>query len=137
VPASASLTIPVSPRTRAQADEIAAIFGSAVGSSEIAVDANAGKVTLRYHFPGDIDAIMRQLYRRGLANSATLALALIVRPANGRTIDSAHVVEKLSASPAVTNASFDGTVVAATIAAATETMRALGAALADAGLEPQ
>lgn len=136
MPPSASLTIPVRPRTRAAADEIAAIFGSAIGSSEIAVDANAGKVTLRYHFPGDIDAIMRQLYERGLANSATLALALAVRPANGRSVDSAGVVRKLSALPAVSNASFDGTVVAATVAAATETMRALGVALTDAGLEP-
>jgi hypothetical protein len=135
MPASASLTIPVRPGSPAQADEIAAIFRSALGSSEIAVDATAGKVTLRYHFPGDIDTIMRQLYARGLTNSATLAVAVTVRAQSGGSIDSARFVAALSASPAISDVSFDGRTVAATVAAATQTMRALHEALTAAGLE--
>ncbi len=123
-------------RNDIQASEISAIFGSSVGSSDIAVDRASGKVTLRYHFPGDIDAIMRQLYARGLTSSATLALALSVRPANGHAVDAAGVVRKLNASPAISNASFDGKIVSATVAAATETMRAMRDTLSAVGLEP-
>jgi hypothetical protein len=136
LPQSASLTIPVHVRSDIQVSEISAIFGSSVGSSDIAVDRASGKVTLRYHFPGDIDAIMRQLYARGLTSSATLALAVAVRPANGHAVDAAGVVRKLNASPAISNASFDGKVVCATVAAATETMRAMRDTLSAVGLEP-
>jgi hypothetical protein len=136
LPQSASLTIPVHVRNDTQASEISAIFGSSIGSSDIAVDRASGKVTLRYHFPGDIDAIMRQLYARGLTSSATLALAVSVRPAGGRSVDAAGVVRKLNASPAISNAAFDGNVVSATVAAATETMRVMHDTLSAVGLEP-
>ncbi len=136
MPHSASLTIPLQVRSQSQAGEVFAILGSSIGSSDIAVDRAAGKVTLRYHFPGDIDTIMRQLYERGLTSSATLALAISVRPVSGHTVDAAGVVRRLNASPAVSNASFDGTIVSATVAAATSTLRTVHQTLTDAGFEP-
>jgi hypothetical protein len=131
---AASLTIPVNVRTPAQASDVAAIFASDAGSSEVAVDALAGKATLRYDFPGDIDPLMHELYERGLANSATLAISIAVEPLTGRTINSAELVARLNACPAISNASFDGRAVCATVAASTETLHEVHEHIVLAGL---
>jgi hypothetical protein len=131
---AASLTIPVSVRTLAQATDIAQIVGAAAGSSDVAVDPVAGKATLRYEFPGDIDPLMRELYERGLANSATLAVSIAVESAHGRTVNSSELVARLNASPTVSNASFDGRAVCATVAAATQALRELHEHIVAAGL---
>ena len=76
---AATLTIPVTVKTPAHAALVKDFVVAAAGASDVVVDATAGKATLRYEFPGDIDPLMRRLYERGLANSATLAVLVSVR----------------------------------------------------------
>jgi hypothetical protein len=131
---AAALTIPVNVRTPAQASDVAKIVGAAAGSSDVAVDSTAGKATLRYEFPGDIDPLMRKLYERGLANSATLAVSVPVQAADGVAVRSAELLAGLDAAPSVSNAAYDGKTVSATIAAATEALNDLHARIVAAGL---
>jgi hypothetical protein len=113
---------------------VAKIVGAAAGSSDVAVDSTAGKATLRYEFPGDIDPLMRKLYERGLANSATLAVSVPVQAADGVAVRSAELLAGLDAAPSVSNAAYDGKTVSATIAAATEALNDLHARIVAAGL---
>jgi len=119
----------------AQHDAIAAVFLSALGSSDIAVDPYAAKATLRFQFPGDIDPVMSELYRRGLTHSATLALLIGVENPKG-TVDAHGLIGRIGALPAVSNVSFDAGVLSATIAAATGSMRSLHDEIVAAGLVP-
>jgi hypothetical protein len=130
---SASLTIPVTVTTQAQADAAASVFLSALGSSHVAVDPYASKATLAFQFPGDLDPIMRELYRRGLSHSATLAFSIGLRTESGGAGDVRDLVGRLRALPAVSNVSFDGTTLTATIAAATGAMRCVAGEIAKAG----
>jgi negative regulator of sigma E activity len=131
---AAALTIPVNVRTPAQVAALAKILNAAVGSSDVTVDPTAGKATLRYEFPGDIDPLMRMLYQRGLANSATLAVSVAVQPVDGAAVNPAALVARLNAAPTVSYASYDGKTVSATIAAATEALRDLHARIVAVGL---
>jgi hypothetical protein len=133
---SASLTIPVTVTNPSGHEAIAAVFLSALGSSDISVDRYAAKVTLRFQFPGDIDPVMRELYRRGLTHSATVALSIGVANPQGGTVDVHGLVERLGELQAVSNVSFDSGVVSATVAAATDAMRSLHDAIVEAGLVP-
>jgi Zn-dependent membrane protease YugP len=131
---AAAVTIPVNVRTPAQASDVARIVTAAAGSSDVEVDPMAGKATLHYEFPGDIDPLMRKLYEPGLANSATLGVRVPVKPADGAAVRSVELIALLNAAPAVSNASYDGETVSATVAAATEALRDLHARIVAAGL---
>ena len=133
---AASLTIPVTVKTPAHVVEVTGLVASAPGASDVVVDATAGKATFRYEFPGDIDPLMWRLYERGLANSATLAVLLSVRATAGSGAGASGLVATLNNSASVSNASYDGKTVAATIAAAGEAMRYLYDEIVAAGLTP-
>jgi hypothetical protein len=133
---AATLTIPVTVKTPAHAALVKDFVVAAAGASDVVVDATAGKATLRYEFPGDIDPLMRRLYERGLANSATLAVLVSVRANAGSAANPSNLIATLNNSASVTNASYDGKTVAATIAAAGEAMRYLYDEIVAAGLTP-
>jgi hypothetical protein len=133
---SASLTIPVNAATPARREAVGSVLTAALGASDIALDAVAGKAMLRFHFPGDIDPVMNELYRRGLTHSATVAISVRVDRSQGGTVSLAWVLERLGALPAVSNVSFDGSTIGATVAAATGAMRRLHDEIVTAGLTP-
>jgi hypothetical protein len=134
--ASASLSIPLTLATTAQALDARKILESTAGLTDVALDAAGGKATVRYQFPGNIDHVMSRLRSRRLVKSSTIAMSVPVKNHSGRTVDPAEVVAHLNASPAVTNASFDGTTVSATVVAATNALRFVYEELLIAGLMP-
>ncbi len=112
------------------------MFFSALGSSDISIDAYAAKAMLRFQFPGDIDVMMRELYRRGLTNTATVALSIGIADPSGGAFDVRSLVGRLAGLPAVSNVSFDGKVLSATVAAATGAMRSFHDEIVSDGLVP-
>jgi len=133
---SALVTIPVNASTPGHEAALVAAFGSALGSSEIVVDALSAKVMLHFHFPGDIDPLMSELYHAGLSHSATLALSVRVDTGRSGSAGRAEVLERLGALPAVSNPAFDGYNVSVTVAAATTAMRRLHDEIVSLGLVP-
>jgi hypothetical protein len=133
---SAALTIPVNAATPARREALGSVFGAALGASDIELDALAGKAMLRFHFPGDIDPMMHELYSRGLTHSATLAVSVRVEHSEAGSVSIAWVLERLGALPAVSNVSFDGSTIGATVAAASGAMRRLYDEIVMAGLVP-
>jgi len=129
-----SLTIPLNVKTKSDATDVALIIMAAAGTSDVAVDPTAGKVTLNHEFPGDIDPLMQSLYERGLVNTATVAVSVPVRPEAGAFVNGPELVARLNAARAVSNASYDGKAVNATIAAATEALDDLHERIVAAGL---
>ena len=134
--ASATVTIPVDVTSPARAQDAAAIFSRTPGTSAVDIDAAAGKATFGFEFPGNIDRLVERLGEKGISSSRTVAIAVPVRNLTGRVVDPTGLVAHLNASPAVSNASFDGKVVAATVAAATNAMRYMYEEIIIAGLMP-
>lgn len=69
--AAASLTIPMTLATPAQTYDATRIFQATPGLSWLALDPNGGTATIRFEFPGNLDAVMRKLYKRGLATASS------------------------------------------------------------------
>ncbi len=134
--ASASVTLPLTLKTAAAASDARAIFGRTPGTSAVAIDSVTGKATFGFEFPGNIDRLVERLSKKGLAAGATAAIEVPVRNLSGRIVDAAHMVAHINASPAVTNASYDGHTVSATIVAATNAMRYIYEEIIIAGLMP-
>jgi hypothetical protein len=134
--AAATLTIPVSIATPARALDAQRILNSAPGTSHIAFDALAGKVTFKFQFPGNIDRVMEKLRAKNVSNARTLQLTVPVENLSGKTVDTGRFAAHLQASPVVQAASFDGKTVSATIAAQTNAMRFVFEEIIVAGLMP-
>jgi hypothetical protein len=134
--ASASLTIPVTLKTPAMAIDARKIFESTPGTENIVIDATAGKATMGFQFPGNIDAMVGQLRRKGLLASSTIALSVPVANLSGRTVDPTALLGELNHSPAISDASYDGHTVSANIVAATNAMRYIYEEIIIFGLMP-
>ena len=112
--AAASLTIPVSIATPAQAFDARQVLNSAPGTSNVALDTGAGKATFSFEFPGNIDRIMEKLRARHVTSARTLAVSIPIENLTGRLVDPDEFVAHLKASPAVQTAAFDGKTLSAT-----------------------
>jgi hypothetical protein len=112
------------------------IFDSTPGTENIAVDAAGGKATMLFQFPGNIDAMIGKLQRRGLLASTTIELSVPVANLSGRTVDPTAFIGDLNHSPTISGASFDGHIVSANILAATNAMRFLYEEIINFGLMP-
>ncbi|MBD5633020.1 MAG: hypothetical protein IAI49_00965 [Candidatus Eremiobacteraeota bacterium] len=134
--ASASVTLPLTLVSPAAAHDARAIFGRTPGTSAVSIDAAGGKATFGFEFPGNIDRLVERLAHKGLSKSATVALEIPVRNLSGRIINPTELIAHLNASPAVSNAAYDGTTVSATVVAATNAMRYLYEEIIIAGLMP-
>ena len=134
--ASASITIPVTVATPAQAYDARVIFGRTPGTSAVALDAASGKATFGFEFPGNIDRLVERLARKGLGGVTTVAIDVPVRNITGDAIDPTQLIAHLNASPVVSNAAFDGKTVSATVAATTSAMRYVYEEIILAGLMP-
>jgi hypothetical protein len=134
--AAASLTIPASIVTTVQAYDAQQVLTSAPGTSNISVDAGAGKLSFKFEFPGNIDRIMEKLRARHVTNAQTLAVSIPVENLTGRTIEAAEFVAHISHSPVVHTAAYDGKTLTATIAAQTNAMRYLYEEIIIWGLMP-
>jgi len=134
--ASASLTIPISVTTPAQAFDVQKIFTSTPGTEDIVIDAAGGKVTLGFQFPGNIDALVGRLNSRGLLASKTITVSIPVQNISGRTIDSVTLLAHLNHSPVISGAAYDGHHVTATILAATNAFRFVYEEIIISGLMP-
>ncbi len=132
--ASASLTIPVSLATPIQAMDARACFERTPGLLSHVIDAAGGTATVQFEFPGNLDALMSRLRGKRLTHSATATIVIPVVNLTGRTIDAVQLVKSLNASPAVSNASYDGTTVSASIVAATNAVRYMYEEIIIAGL---
>jgi len=134
--ASASLNIPISVTTPAQAFDAQKIFTSTPGTEDIVIDAAGGKATLGFQFPGNIDTLVGRLSRRGLLASKTVSLSVPVQNISGRTIDSATLLAHLNHSPVISGAAYDGHHITATILAATNAFRFVYEEIIISGLMP-
>jgi hypothetical protein len=112
------------------------IFENTPGAADVAVDAAAGTATLRFQFPGNIDAMVGKLRNRGLIASTTIGLTVPVENLSGRTIDPTEFLADLNHSPTISGASFDGKTVSVTILAATNALRFLYEEIIVNGLMP-
>lgn len=134
--ASASLTIPVRLATPAQAYDARAVFDRTPGLLRHEIDAAGTKATVQFEFPGNVDALMSRLVGKRLTTTKTATISVPVVNLTGRTVDPVHLIASLNASPAVSNASFDGQTVSATIVAATNAVRYMYEEIVLAGLMP-
>ncbi len=134
--ASATLTIPMTLGTPAQAQDAAAAFGRTPGLLRHEFDATGASATVQFEFPGNVDALMARLTSRRLTASRTATISVPVKNLTGRVIDPTQLIASLNASPAVSNASFDGTTVSATIIAANNAVRYMYEEIILAGLMP-
>ncbi len=134
--ASASLTIPVTLATPAQAYDAMRVFEATPGLLRHKLDAVGGKATVQFEFPGNVDALMRRLAGRRLATSQLATIVIPVQNLTGRVINPAQLLASLNASPAVSDASYDGKTVRATIVAATNAVRYMYEEIIIAGLMP-
>ena len=132
--ASASLTIPVTAATPTQAYDVQRILDSTPGAENIAIDGAAGTAVFDYQFPGNIDATVRRLTKRGLFAGGTIKVIVPVKNLTGKVVDPTELVSALNASPAVRDATYDGTSVSATIVGATNAMRYMYEEILIAGL---
>ncbi len=132
--ASASLTIPVTTATPAQAYDLRKILDSTPGAENFEIDAAAGTVTFDYQFPGNIDATMRRLTKSGLLHGNTIKVRVPVKNLSGKVVNPAQLCAALDASPAVRDAAYDGNTVSATVAGATNAMRYVYEEILVAGL---
>ncbi len=121
--AFARLTIPLAVVTPAQAQDALEVFSQTPGTTDVAVDPVAGKATMLYQWPGNIDAVMRRLKRKGIANPTAIAVSVPVVNHSGKVVDPTHFIGHLNLSPAVSDASYDGSTVSATIVPLTASMR--------------
>jgi hypothetical protein len=112
------------------------VFGRTPGTSAVAIDPVAGKATFGFEFPGNIDRLVERLAGKGLAPGATVAVEVPVRNIAGGTVDVEAMLAHLNASPAVSNAAFDGKTVSATAASQTNAMRYIYEEIIIAGLMP-
>ncbi|MGP6159805.1 MAG: hypothetical protein ACLPYS_20295 [Vulcanimicrobiaceae bacterium] len=135
--ASATLTIPLSLATAEQRDAAQEILGSAAGTSDVEIDPAGSKALVRIQMPGNIDSLMGKLYRAGLTTTQTIDVSIPVKRMTDNPVDPIELVRDLNWSPAVTNATYDGRTVTATIAAATNAMRYIFEELIHNGLMPQ
>jgi hypothetical protein len=135
--ASATVTIPVNVGSPARAYDAGKIFSRTPGATHVAFDAAASTATFGFEFPGNIDRLIDRLGAKGLVpTTAAAKVSIPVRNLSGRIIDPTGLIAHLNASPAVSNAAFDGKVVSATVAAATNAMRYLYEEIIIAGLMP-
>ncbi len=134
--ASASLTIPMTLGTPAQAHDAAVAFGRTPGLLRHEFDAAGTSATVQFEFPGNVDALMSRLTNKRLTASRTATISVPVKNLTGRVIDPTQLIASLNASPAVSNATFDGTTVSATIVAANNAVRYMYEEIVLAGLMP-
>lgn len=134
--ASASLTIPVSLKTPEQHYDVTRAFEATAGLNAFSFDATAGTATVGFEFPGNIDALMRRLASKRLTHARTIEISVPVVNLTGRIIDPVRLLQALNASPAVSNAGYDGKTVTATIVAATNAARYMYEEIVVAGLYP-
>jgi len=134
--ASASLTIPVRLTTPAQKYDATRAFEATAGLKGLSLDVARGMATIQLEFPGNIDALMRRLAGKRLTHAATISIAVPVQNLSGRIIDPTNLLHALNASPAITNARYDGKTVTATIVAATNSVRYMYEEIIIAGLMP-
>jgi len=134
--ASASLTIPMLLATPTQSYDARAIFARTPGLRSAELDVAASRATVHFEFPGNVDALMARLVGKRLATSPMATIVVPVQNLSGRVIDPTHLIGSLNASPAVSNASYDGHAVSATIVAATNAVRYIYEEIIVAGLMP-
>ncbi|GAC1444645.1 MAG: hypothetical protein NVS2B8_08340 [Vulcanimicrobiaceae bacterium] len=134
--ASASLTIPVTLGTPAQAYDLRAIFERTPGLLRHELDAAGGHATVQFEFPGNVDALMARLRGKRLSHDAFATIAVPVENLTGRFIDVPQLIKSLNASPAISSATYDGHTVSATIIAATNAVRYMYEEIIIAGLMP-
>ncbi|GAC1308765.1 MAG: hypothetical protein NVS2B3_07490 [Vulcanimicrobiaceae bacterium] len=134
--ASASLTIPVALATPAQRYDASRAFEATAGLKGISFDATAGLATVQFEFPGNLDALMKRLSAKRLTNARTVAISVPVQNLTGRIIDPANLLHNLNDSPAISNATYDGKTIAATIVPATNAVRYMYEEIIIAGLMP-
>jgi hypothetical protein len=134
--ASATVTIPLTLSYPAAAADAEAIFGRTPGTSAVAIDAAGGKATFGFEFPGNIDRLVERLAGKGLSVASTVSVAVPVKNLSGRVVDEAGLIAHLNASPAVSNAAYDGKNITATVVAATNAMRYVYEEIIIAGLMP-
>jgi hypothetical protein len=134
--ASASITVPVALGTPAQAYDARAIFLRTPGASAVSLDTASGKITFGYEFPGNIDRLVDRLAAKGLGKVTTVALDVPVRNIVGGVVNPAKLLAELNASPAVSNAAYDGSTVSATVLATTSALRYVYEEIIIAGLMP-
>jgi hypothetical protein len=102
----------------------------------VALDTASGKITFGYEFPGNIDRLVERLERKGLGKVTTVAIDVPVRNIVGGIVDPAKLLAELNASPAVSNAAYDGSTVSATVLATTSALRYVYEEIIIAGLMP-
>ena len=134
--ASASLIVPLTLESPAQSFDARKILESAPGSTDLIIDQTTGTATFGLEFPGNIDAIMRPLRKRGLTRTDTVRVAVPVKNLTGRVVDPTELIAHLNASPALSGVGFDGETVTATAVAATNAFRYLYEEIIVAGLMP-
>lgn len=134
--ASASLTIPMTLETPAQKYDANAVFNRTPGLLCHEIDPAGISVTVQFEFPGNLDALMSRLVGKRLTSSRLATIAVPVVNLAGRAIDPSRLIASLNASPAVSNATFDGNTVSATIVAATNAVRYMYEEIILAGLMP-
>lgn len=134
--ASASVTIPVTLAGPAATMDARAIFERTPGLLGPTLDAAGTNASFQFEFPGNLDALVSRLAAKGLVRGRTATIAIPVANLTGRTIDPTALIASLNASPAISNASFDGKTVSATIVAATNAARYLYEEIVIAGLVP-
>ena len=132
--ASASLTIPMTLGGPTAALDARTIFERTPGLLRHEFDAAGANATVQFEFPGNVDALMSRLQAKRLARGRTATISVPVVNLTGRTIDPERLIASLNASPAVSNASFDGSTVSATIVAATNAVRYMYEEIIVAGL---
>lgn len=131
--AFAHLTIPLTLATQAQLQDAIDILNSTPGTTDVEV-APSGRATLSFQFPGNIDAVMRRLVRRGLANGGAIGVSVPVVNRTGKVVDPTHLTSTLNMSPTVSGAAYDGSTVSATIVPLTASMRYMYEEIMIAGL---
>jgi hypothetical protein len=134
--ASATLTIPVTFVTSSAKDKALGVLLATAGASAIAVDGSAGTATLGYEFPGNVDGLVRRLNAVGAKTGPTVKVSVPVKNLSGKIVDPTHLLADLNASPAVSDAGYDGNTVTATIALATNAFRYVYEEIIIAGLMP-
>lgn len=134
--ASASLTIPVNLSTPVQQLDVNRIFQATAGLKGITLDAAASTATVQFEFPGNIDALIGRLRAKRLTTAQTVTIAIPVVNLSGKVVDPTQLLHALNLSPAVSNATYDGHTVTATIVAATNASRYMYEEIVIAGLMP-
>jgi hypothetical protein len=133
--ASAALTIPLHVSTTNAREDALEILENTPGSAGVSID-DAGVASFHLQFPGNIDALVSKLRGKRVLDAATPTMTLSVTVQSMRLVDPADVLQRLKSSPAISEASYNGTVVAVAAVATTSAARYVFEEILNAGLMP-